>query len=676
MAAIFSPYATPKVFVDVLKTVKTKGRNAKNTMASIANHRQNIFESSLQEAAKALFLAKPQLKVLQASSIDASWLGEAHRDKVKSQLAIAFNELIRFAKDHGIEVSGKDRKRLRSAQTLLIETMTVVCDALTVEGGGRDRDATASTDVGLTGFARSNQRGSVAQQPNLSSSWRHVCAKSRKFEQTIGSQYRQLTNDANLYQALGKTTNERDVINLKALWRAKYAGDCDKLSSMIWLLGETSYLFLRRAKLLYHATGNISFDTWVRSARASNLGLELCRHLPLSHLDFQLQSLVKLHSLYGIALANLGRFFEANRHLNEAQALLSKSPGATGADFAIVSLRRAEARLTECYWIRLFLAEHDADACSALTLHAHGKLTGGKLSLHFGADTVVRLINGDTLHEGWAEASIGAALPEPNSAGNIVFVPPKISECFRKSLVPRLKSGMLTLTPDHSGEDRWKHTLRNNLLRLYAGTLDEAWALLEQASSGLCGNSQSSLWWCRYHTLKIRAFAALEPLGIAASDSLAFRKESPDLGMHDAFTSVIRISGSDRFRQFRAVKYFFDANHWLAVYSHHSMPNVGRSGSNIKPQDALMPDTFRLAVETLCELLRDVAGRTSARTIGDNGSSAETFPLESAIRQLYFSLDNRDILASVLRHPSFLSTQPSLMNRDWLKDNWGRSIGP
>ena len=515
----------------------------------------------------------------------------------------------------------------------------------------------------LYSFNHYDKREEDHERPKLPSGWECVCAEEVVFEKTIKNEFKDLTSDISLYTALTLDSADRKVVELKASWRTQYAGDRSKLSKMVWLLVETSYLYLRRAKLYYHATGRIAFEQLRRSARASNMGIELCRHLPFPQMDFQLQSLVKLHSLYGLALANLGRFFEANRYLNEAQALLSKTPGASGADFAIVSLRRAEARLTECYWIRLFLAQAGAGTTEELTLRANGVLQSDLLTNHFGPISEVRLVNGDSMHEGWAESHLENLLlksrnhPDRREA---VFVPPKISECFRKSLVPRLQSGSTRLLPVNSEVERWKHALRNNLLRLYSGTLDEAWSLLEQASAGLCGTSQNSLWWCRYHTLKIRAFAALEPLGVSASESLAFRKESPDLGLHDAFTSAVRISGSDVFRKFRAVKYFFEANQWLAGYTQDFMLQTGRADHHQKGKDTLMPDAFRQAVQTLSELTGVVSKFNSAPITVKGEGADRDFPLQNAVRRLYEWLGEQEILGHVLRDPSFHAVEPLL----------------
>jgi len=560
---------------------------------------------------------------------------------------------------------------MRRAQKLLIKTMKVVCDAFTTEGGGKKREGKAETELSLMSQDSPSIIRADGEFPCLSSSWEVICSKKDLFESEIKAQFGRITPRLNIFDALTHLNDEFGAIAAKSTWKMHYAGNRQTLSNMIWLLAETSYVFLRRAKLQYHATGEISFDRWVKSARASNLGLDLCRHLPFSHLEFHLQSLVKLHSLYAISLANLGRFFEANRHLNEAQALLSKTPGASAADFAIVNLRRAEVRLTECYWIRMFLVEKSSQRDETLELQSHGVLTSKAMRVHFGEKTTVRLFNGDSMHEGWTESHVGRALRDPTGKKfNIVFVPPKIAECFRKSGIPRLTKAKTSLLPADGG-DRWKYKLQENLLRLYSGTLDEAWSLLEQASAGLSGTSQSSLWWCRYHTLKVRAFSALTPLKNTASESLAFRKEPPDLGLHECFTALIRISGSDRFRQFRALKYFFDANHWLSTYGQSLDPHALDYRQDNKPKDTLMPDTFKLAVETLGELLFELANREPKVTVKKLDGQAEDYPLESALKQLYGSLKERGLLRDIVDHPAFKTRKKPIAPPRWMHENWG-----
>lgn len=672
MAAIFSPFAAPKSYANHLKDwLQHRTTTQNRAVRSLATYQGLILESSMQEAAKTLLLAKPSLKVWQASSIDASWLDATHRKTVHHQLSEARRKISRLLAATDEDRDYQFRGRMRRAQKLLIKTMKAVCDSFTTEGGGKKREGKAETELSLMSQDSPSSIRPAGDFPCLSSSWEVICSKKDLFENEIKAQFGSITPQLNIFDALTQLNDEFGAIAAKSKWKMHYAGNRQTLSNMIWLLAETSYVFLRRAKLQYHATGEISFDRWVKSARASNLGLDLCRHLPFSHLEFHLQSLVKLHSLYAISLANLGRFFEANRHLNEAQALLSKTPGASAADFAIVNLRRAEVRLTECYWIRMFLVEKSSQPDITLELQAHGVLKSEMLQRHFGEHTTIRLFNGDSMHEGWTESHVGRALRDPTGKKlNVVFVPPKIAECFRKSGTPRLMKMRTFLFPEKGG-DRWKHKLQENLLRLYSGTLDEAWSLLEQASAGLSGTSQSSLWWCRYHTLKVRAFSALTPLKNTASESLAFRKEPPDLGLHECFTALIRISGSDRFRQFRALKYFFDANHWLSTYGQSLHPHALDYRQDVKPKDTLMPDTFKLAVETLGELLFELANREPKVTVTNLDGQAEDYPLESALKQLYRSLKERGLLRDIVDHPAFKTRKKPIAPPRWMHENWG-----
>ncbi len=85
-----------------------------------------------------------------------------------------------------------------------------------------------------------------------------------------------------------------------------------------------------------------------------------------------------------------------------------------------------------------------------------------------------------------------------------------------------------------------------------------------------------------------------------------------------------------------------------------------------------MPDTFKLAVETLGELLSEISESSMASTDVVQPRSEDEFPLEKAIRGLYFSLEKRGILTHVIHHPAFTSRKPLTKPPEWLKDNWGR----
>lgn len=386
----------------------------------------------------------------------------------------------------------------------------------------------------------------------------------------------------------------------KANWKEKYAGDTRQVCSMITRLFESAFVSLRRAKLHYHAEGSVDRMAWVRATIFSNLGVDFCKHLPPSELSFDMDMRVKLHTVYSIALANLGRFFEANRHLSEAQAILSKMASSQPQDYAILCIRRAEVRLTECLWIAAFLHnislpsfQTSADSKNNSITFDHEKhVVSTYLNQLLGIRYAINL-DGDLRHEGVQEIGYRSALNQSalTFSKETVFVPPRISECLRK--------GGLS----HSAADGIPPAAQQNLLRLYGATLDEAVSLLDQAEKLLRGNSQSSLWWIRLYTLRLRVYGMLGPLDKLAETCLIRRKYAFDQGIHENFINSLRIAGADQGRKLRTLRYFFEANQWFEGFA-----DKPESKSRDYP---LLPDTLQLATAALNDLEKESPATSS-----------------------------------------------------------------
>ncbi len=595
MAAIYSHSALPKY-----KAVPT----TKNRV----NYQESLFVSSLLEAGKTLLTALPELKLWQACALEASWLGAKHRDLVRSSLASTIESICESLEEK--EAADNLRKKLTSQSDRFIKTMELTCVALTLEGGGGSREAKRFDESSL-GVADTEEATKAHAELTMKHGWEAIdvtCSTLRDNISEVFSNDVLGTGAKNLYdliapqnsKAIKYGTDEIEMFGVsKATWKHDHGGQVDKVCNLVWLLGETSYVYLRHAKLQFHAMSKIAFPQWLKATAICNLGIDLCKHIPPEHRRFDTESRIKLHTLYSVALANLGRFFEANRHLNEAQALLSKSDIACPSNYAVLCLRRAEVRLTECYWIATFLMED-------VKLLSGGRLTSERFSTSFGSDELF-MLDGDSAQIGWSVAGVSQILDSKKASNaesqgehqtdwtNVVLVPPRISECIRKAGTPRLKGeteGNETFLT--YGDNKWQHEVEKNLLRLYSGTIDEAVSLLDQAEKGLGGHSQSSLWWCRLHTLKLRVFGLLEPLGKRAFDSLILRKHPADMGIHENFVNALRIASSDHFRKLRVVKYFFEANRWYWKVS---------GSADERTKKTLLPDTYKLASKAKKELI-------------------------------------------------------------------------
>lgn len=551
-------------------------------------YRHQLFLSALREASKTLRIAVTPLKLWQSSPFDVSWMDAEQVEIISEQLSTASEALFSTDTDKLIK-EGELRRDMRGkAVQEFADSLRAVCEELTLEGGGKTNifsgrsngigaaeDRTASFESGI-GFGGTQDKDSVDNSKiapeelvrpilgepgvELYSAVLAIAKRPSKTETDQG----QTSNAA-------KHSPVTMLSRAKANWKRKYAAEAGNVVATIRNLFDAARLVLRRAKLEFHATNVVSRHLWLESTILCNLGVDLCKHLPASELRFDMDMRVRLHSVYSVGLANLGRFFEANRHLNEAQALLSKLEWSQPSDSAIIAIRRAEVRLTECLWIAAFLPDsrvpmlagsfpNDSDGRAidddpyknAVSLLKDGRIRSKFLrNLLKHGDFVVNL-DGDQGHHGISEDAYRAPSGSHSHSERWtkVFVPPRISECLRKGGVSPSAEGPL---PPQSVQ---------NLLRLYGATLDEAVSLLEQGEKLLRGNSQSALWWNRLYTLRLRVYGILDPLQGLAETSLIRRKYSFEQGIHENFLNALRIAGADKFRKLRAIRYFFEANAW------------------------------------------------------------------------------------------------------------------
>lgn len=126
---------------------------------------------------------------------------------------------------------------------------------------------------------------------------------------------------------------------------------------------------------------------WVSVCVLCNSALDLCRLANPTDAPFEQKERIKAQCLYAVALARLGRFYEAHRRLNEAAALLSKmqiekelGPALSG----IIELRRAEVHLLEAAFLKaIYLASRGSfsgNPCTRENLLKRYKANGGSLS--------------------------------------------------------------------------------------------------------------------------------------------------------------------------------------------------------------------------------------------------------------------------------------------------------
>lgn len=607
-SALYAPKAAPK-----------KREDHPLSDDDLQLHKQMLFESAVLYASKMLLFSWRWLELWQASSTQVSWLAESHIDDTKQRLDKAALDI--YPK------KGPGFDRMIKCVDDFRRIAIAVGEAMTLEGAGVVRKAQGGMSVETASLHLLNEMPTGEQLISLDHGVNVIRSAEGDFDNTIVEAFKQCRGDAEgLWNAIkdfsGKTSSidadsrKARFAELKAKWLSN-ASALD-LHNIVWVLGETAFVLLRRAKLQYHASkdGDIPHGTWLSSTICCSLAIDLCKHLPPWLLDFEIRSKVKLHCLYAVGLANNGRFYEATRHLNDAQALQSKLATVSKKDLAIVSLRRAEVKLTECHWIGRFLekvkveeqvegkeqgkeqAEEKVKVKSALdfSFADRGLLRVGTVyfvlpDLNSGAvdcwktKNIKRRIN---------QVVASSRLHGPDDAfpdeSQIQVVPPRIFECIREA-VP--------VGEEMPNNEKWIEATEVALRRLLASLVDEASRALDVAHLNLAGISQSTLWWSRMSTLSLRLFSLLKYLPEYAEKSLVFRKQSADTGIYSHFVSAIRIAGEDDFRRYRSLRYFLEANRWYV----ESMKDPRKDLPSVRDYLSYLPDSFEAADQLASELL-------------------------------------------------------------------------
>jgi hypothetical protein len=178
---------------------------------------------------------------------------------------------------------------------------------------------------------------------------------------------------------------------------------------------------------------------------------------------------VRLHSYYSVALANLDRFSEAHRHLNEANGINSKRESViANVEMAKLGIRRAEVILTEAHRFTMIMRLLDSEQVS--------QMRDSKRDFRCHLE------------------QIGPWFLDDQSAAKSVD-DPRI--CMHPSAIKNIPC--VPITP------RTLFQAKVDISRLLIATLDDAWFTIENAERALTGKSQSCLWWGRLALMKLRA---------------------------------------------------------------------------------------------------------------------------------------------------------------------------
>jgi hypothetical protein len=296
----------------------------------------------------------------------------------------------------------------------------------------------------------------------------------------------------------------------------------------------------------------------------SRIILTACSFCPPVLFEFEMSQRVEVLGHHGLALAHLGRFFEAHRRLNEAAALRSKLERKTDIiDLAILRLRRAEVHLLEANQVK------SIQSLSKTAASLYDEIAGGKtpgpgqkapepaqkceVLKHKVAAAIARLkeLYADSAYDlevsvSWLIANLHHLFKEP---------------CFHKVLAPfkpqtRVHDTVEQLVSIYGFHDSQQYQ------RMVSAKVDDAWAAIESAELLLAGQSRASRAWGRLCALKLQILAFHPPNNLFRT--LATRRQVQiDEDLRHFLRLGFAVWPDDPFRRIRLADYFLSA--WEGV---------------------------------------------------------------------------------------------------------------
>lgn len=536
-AGILSPFAVPKNFVP-----GTRSGSAHNLTA----YRYSLLRSSILEITKTLIVTRPYLKLWLANEHgfpmfnDGGSIHNSHRSTnlaglktLKAELQKAATRILSTSSGMPVKPAMNPFREEIDLQLGALEFQIRLTDRAIREEASISR-STFSTCC-PTSFVSCFEEDLTALSKSVyDTEWRDVAYVAHVIKKIV------VNNDnAKRIQELADfkywKDNEFDVdlyAQEKALCLAGLSPKYESLLPLLELFQELAYARMRRAKFLQHshqddsdlASRDIEVrKSWLKVAQLCNLGIDWCRHLPAECLSSEMQIKVRLHSYYAVALANLDRFYEAHRHLDEASGLNSKREvSRSRIEIAKLRLRRAEVFLTEAHRLRSVLARVQ-EWQSGLSKRAFPR---------------------EALRDVWhLDPAPGCPAPGDQVA----------KVCIHPSVLP-----IMPAMPIEKGDTKFQL----DLARILTATLDDAWVQLDYAEQALAGLSQSNLWWGRLASMKLRAFG----YQVCNNDfdlhiqMLAYRhrKANPQ-SLWSVFESAFLNNRNCLYRQLRLIRYMADA---------------------------------------------------------------------------------------------------------------------
>lgn len=172
------------------------------------------------------------------------------------------------------------------------------------------------------------------------------------------------------HNSKNNTALRSELVSLKQKWVIQLADNYMAIHALSMALNEYAYALVRRAKLEPRlddvpkalTLANISQPQsarvlWVGVCGVCWMGQDLLKNLHPDYREQEMSLRFKFLTYYGLALANLGRFYEAQRRFNEATAFTAYSSDYDdNVNLSILRLRRSEAHILTAKKIDKYIA--------------------------------------------------------------------------------------------------------------------------------------------------------------------------------------------------------------------------------------------------------------------------------------------------------------------------------
>jgi hypothetical protein len=287
----------------------------------------------------------------------------------------------------------------------------------------------------------------------------------------------------------------------------------------------------------------------------------------------------KVLGLYGIALARLGRFYEAHRRLNHAEAILvENSQPNSQARIGVLELRRGEAYVLEAMLVhevaRAVGKKVDATDGIVDSLKELRNLKGAE------PDDVTHRID-DIVEKLRAQQSARRSAPAAEALFSSVDdglkeVRRRLAAVFKDEDPKRESATWMWVEPQvkailETESERTLSSVSRGLRRIVVARCGDAWGCFERCEALLAGESHSALWWSRLRALQLLTLSITPKVERAPYRPMSTRVRVQPALLSRLWREGIAAAPQDWYNRLRLLDYYVRALNAFGVADDESV---------------------------------------------------------------------------------------------------------